>query len=97
MNYSTSLTDSQYDAMIQIIGDTRKRKHSLREIVNAIFYLLKTGCQWHMLSRDFPKWQPVYYYFSRWKEDGTFEEIHENLRDKCREWQKKNTDRPAWG
>jgi putative transposase len=42
-----------------------------------------------MLPNDFPKWQPVYYYFSRWKEDGTFEEIHENLRDKCREQQGK--------
>ncbi|MDR1054901.1 MAG: transposase [Prevotellaceae bacterium] len=49
-----------------------------------------------MLPRDFPKWQLVYYYFSRWKEDGTFEDIHERLRDKCREWQK-SAGRPAWG
>ncbi|MDR1347718.1 MAG: IS5 family transposase [Prevotellaceae bacterium] len=89
-NYSTNLTDSQYDAMIQIIGDTRKRKYPLRDMLNAIFYLLKTGCQWRMLPCDFPKWQLVYYYFSRWKEDGTFEEIHEHLRDKCRERQKRH-------
>jgi putative transposase len=89
-NYSTNLTDSQYDAMIQIIGDTCKRKHPLREILNAIFYLLKTGCQWRMLPCDLPKGQPVYYYFSQWKEDGTFEEIHERLRDKCREQQKRH-------
>jgi putative transposase len=89
-NYSTSLTDSQYSAMLRIIGDTRKRKHPLREILNAVFYLLKTGCQWRMLPCDFPKWQPVYYYFSRWKEDGTFEEIHECLRDRCRERQKRH-------
>jgi putative transposase len=91
INYSTNLTDSQYDAMIQIIGDIlRKRKHSLGEILNAVFYLLKAGSQWRMLPCDFPKWQPVYYYFSRWKEDGTFEAIHENVRDKCREQQKKH-------
>jgi putative transposase len=90
INYSTNLTDSQYGAIIQIIGDTRKRKHPLREILNAIFYLLKTGCQWRMLPCDFPKWQLVYYYFSRWKEDGTFEDIHEVLRDRCREQQKKH-------
>ncbi|MDR1055812.1 MAG: hypothetical protein LBL90_08335 [Prevotellaceae bacterium] len=42
-----------------------------------------------MLPCDFPKRQPAYYYFSRWKEDGIFEEIHENLRDKCRGRQKK--------
>ncbi|MDR1056305.1 MAG: transposase [Prevotellaceae bacterium] len=64
----------------------RKRKHSLREIMNAVFYLLKTGCQWRMLPCDFPKRQLAYYNFSRWKEDDTFENIHENLRDKCREW-----------
>ncbi|MDR1340541.1 MAG: transposase, partial [Prevotellaceae bacterium] len=40
----------------KIIGDTRKRKHPLREILNAVFYLLKTGCQWRMLPHDFPKW-----------------------------------------
>jgi transposase len=54
-NYSTNLTDSQYGAIVQIIGGTRKRKHPLREISNAVFYLLKTGCQWRMLPCDFPK------------------------------------------
>ncbi|KAA6311678.1 hypothetical protein EZS27_037241 [termite gut metagenome] len=42
--YSTNLTESQHDAIIAIIGDIRKRKHDLREVFNAIFYLLKTGC-----------------------------------------------------
>lgn len=88
-NYPTDLTDSQYVAIIQVIGDIRKRKHSLREIMNAIFYLLKTGCQWRMLPHDFPQWQPVYCYFSKWKEDGRFEEIHENLLDECRKGQGK--------
>ncbi|MBK7885651.1 MAG: transposase [Chitinophagaceae bacterium] len=45
----------------------RKRKHDLRQILNAIFYLVKTGCQWRMLPGEFPKWQIVYYYFNRWK------------------------------
>jgi transposase len=82
VNYRTNLINSQYGAILQIIGDTRKRKrrHTLREIFNVLFYLLKTGCQWRMLPHDFPKWQLVYYYYSRWKEDGTLEEIHEVLR-----------------
>ncbi|MDR2118902.1 MAG: transposase [Tannerellaceae bacterium] len=80
INYQTNLTDSQYGSILPIIGDTRKRKHELREIFNALFYLLKTGCQWRMLAHDFPKWQLVYYYYSRWKEDGTLEKIHEVLR-----------------
>ncbi|MDR2469446.1 MAG: transposase [Tannerella sp.] len=49
-----------------------------------MFYLLKTGCQWRMLPPDFPKWQLVYYYCSKWKEDGTIEEIHEVLRAQFR-------------
>ncbi|WP_234982968.1 transposase [Bacteroides bouchesdurhonensis] len=44
----------------------RKRKYDLRMIWNAIFYLVKTGCQWCMLPLDFPKWQQVYYYYRKW-------------------------------
>ncbi|WP_313382271.1 IS5 family transposase [Proteiniphilum saccharofermentans] len=78
--YPTNLTDSQWNTILVILDDNRKRKHSLREILNAIFYMLKTGCQWRMLPRDFPKWELVYYYFNKWKWDGTIEEIHEQLR-----------------
>ena len=65
-------------------GKKRKRKHSLREIFNAVLYLLKTGCQWRMLPSDFPKWELVYYYFRQWKEDGTLEELNEVLRNRLR-------------
>jgi transposase len=78
------LIDSQYGAILQIIGDTSKRKHELRTIFNAMFYLLKTGCQW-LLPCDFPKRQLVYYYCSKWKEDGTIVEIYEVLRVQCRQ------------
>ena len=46
--------------------------------------MFKTGCQWCMLPKEFPKWQLVYYYFNKWESDGTIEEIHENLRVKTR-------------
>ena len=82
--YPTNMTDSQWSAILVILNDKRKRKHSLREIFDAIFYMLKTGCQWRMLPNDFPKWQLVYYYFNKWKSDGTIEEIHETLRVKTR-------------
>jgi len=62
-------------------SQNRKRKHSLREIFNGQLYLLKTGCQWRMLPLDFPKWELVYYYCSRWKGDGTLEELNEILRN----------------
>jgi len=79
--YSTDLTDSQYDTILGILEDNRKRKHSLREIFDGIFYMLKTGCQWRMIPDGFPKWELIYYYFSKWKNNGTIEMIHETLRD----------------
>ena len=82
--YPTNTTNSQWSAILVILKDKRKRKHSLRKIFDAIFYMIKTGCQWRMLPKDFPKWQLVYYYFNKWKLDGTIEEIHENLRDNTR-------------
>ncbi len=82
--YPTNLTDSQYDAIIAIIGDKRKRRRSLKDVLDAIFYLLKTGCQWRMLPSDFPCWRSVYYYFTKWSRDGTLEEIHDVLRSRLR-------------
>ena len=84
MTYPTNMTDSQWSAILVILNDKRKRQHSLREIFDAIFYMLKTGCQWRMLPKEFPKWQLVYYYFNKWKLDGTIEEVHETLRVKTR-------------
>ncbi len=88
--YSTNLSDSQWNAILDILQDFRKRKHSLREIFNAIFYLLKTGCQWRLLPHCFPSWKLVYYYFSKWKSDGTIEMIHELLRNRTRKNAGKN-------
>ena len=83
-HYPTNLSDSQWLLLEGILNDNRKRKHSLRDIFNAIFYLLKTGCQWRMLPRCFPKWELVYYYFSKWKYTGAIEQVHEFLRDLTR-------------
>ena len=70
------------DAIKGILRDSHKRKHSLRDIFNAIFYLLKTGCQWRMLPSCFPKWELVYYYFTKWKHTGVIEQIHELLKER---------------
>lgn len=82
--YSSNLTDSPWKATLSILKDKRKRNYTLREIFEALFYLLKTGCQWRMLPLHFPSWKLVYYYFTKWKNDGTIELIHEILRDKTR-------------
>ncbi len=63
----------------------RPREVSLRQVVNAILYVLKTGCQWRQLPREFPAWSAVYYYFRRWSLDGTWERLHGLLRSRLRE------------
>jgi len=77
---------------IKILDVERKRKYDLREIVNGTLYLVKTGFQWRMLPGDFPKWQIVYYYFSMWKKNEIWEQIHESLVEKIRKTASKNED-----
>ncbi len=55
------------------------RKHPLRGIMDAILYIIKTGCQWRMLPKDFAPWQTVYYYFRKWKFEGVIEDIMDSL------------------
>ncbi len=62
----------------------RKRKHNLREIWNAIFYVVKTGCQWRMLPKEYPNWQLVYNYFRKWSCLQEFDLLLEHLREKVR-------------
>lgn len=66
-------------------GSGRKRRVNLREVVNAIFYRTKTGCQWRMLPKEFPKWQHVWYYYDLWTQDGTWERINDALRKRVRQ------------
>ncbi len=77
--YPSDMTDSQWQVIKKIIDNDRKRKHEMREIVNAILYITKTGCQWRMLPKGYAPWQTVYYYFRKWKRDGLIEEVHDNL------------------
>jgi transposase len=67
-------------------------KHILKEIFNAIFYLVKIGCQWRMLPKEYPKWELVYYYFRKWS---FFEEIDlllSKLRESVRFKRKQNCE-----
>lgn len=63
----------------------RPREISLRQVVNAILYVLKTGCQWRQLPREFPAWTAVYYYFRNWSRDGTWERLNHTLRSRLRQ------------
>lgn len=89
-NYPTNLTENQRQFMKQFLNDNRKRKHDLNDIMDAIFYLLKTGCQWRMLPKDFAPWNTVYFYYRKWKNSGLIEEINEALRNKVRKMSGRN-------
>jgi putative transposase len=82
--YTTDLTDTEW-THLQILlpqpaATGRPRKHSVREILDAIFYWLRSGCTWRLLPHDLPTWKSVYHYCRRWRLDGTWEHIHALLR-----------------
>jgi putative transposase len=86
--YSTDLSDGEWETLQPHIPAPNKRgrprTHPTREVLNAIFYLLKSGCPWRLLPKDFPPWQTVYWWFGRWRTDGTFERLNDALRRRLR-------------
>jgi transposase len=86
--YPSDLNDKEWqvlDALVPAVkSGGRPSDHEHREIVNAILYVLRTGCQWRALPHDLPPWKTVYTYFRIWRLDGTWKRIHETLRRKVR-------------
>ncbi|SOD02612.1 Transposase [bacterium JGI 053] len=83
--YPTDLTDTQWQVVKPLLPNAdRKRKHSLREIINALFYHSRAGGSWRLLPHDFPPWESVYGFFNRWSKNGTLERIHDCLRERTR-------------
>lgn len=86
--YPTDLSDAEWHILEPLIPSVkfggRRAEHVRREIVNAILYALRTGCQWRMLPHDLPPWKTVYTYFRAWRVDGTWEQIHDRLRCQVR-------------
>ncbi len=86
--YPSDLTDSQWNHIKDFFplpkATGRPREVDLRQIVNAIFYLLFTGCQWRFMPNDYPHWRTVYGYFGAWHKDGIWYRIHETLRSELR-------------
>lgn len=85
------LSDAQWQFIEEILNDKRKRKHNLRLIINGILEILRTGTQWRNLRLSSIPWQSVYYYFRRWKQDGTLERLNAILNQKERARQGKES------
>lgn len=88
-SYPSDLTDEQWAILAPLLpSDTPprgRRKWPLRVIVNALFYVMRSGCAWRMMPHDLPPWQTVYGYLRAWREDGTWTRIHDALRGQVRQ------------
>lgn len=98
--YESDLSDEEFEILEaflpKVFDDGRPRKYEIRDILNGIFYIEKTGCQWRMLPKEFPKWTSVYGYFSRWCKNGLWEIINKELVKMCRKNMGKN-EKPSVG
>lgn len=85
VGYPSDVTDEQWELLEPVLARNgtwgRPRTVDLREVVNAIFYLVRTGCQWRYLPRDFPHPSSVRYYFDKWRDDGTWPALNDAVRE----------------
>src|SRR5688572_27560680 len=86
--YSTDVSDAEWNVLEGYVpaplSGGRPAKWSRREIVNAILYVMRTGCQWHLLPHDFPAYKTVYDYYRQWRRKGLWERINTALRERLR-------------
>jgi putative transposase len=86
--YPSDLTDRQWRLLAPLVPPAkpggRPRSADMREVVNAILYVLRNGVVWRALPHDFPPWKTVHHYFWTWRKDGTWERLHDALRDQVR-------------
>ena len=88
-SYPSDLTDKQWEQLAPLIPDAkpggRHREVNIREVLNGIFYYLRTGCQWRALPNDLPPWGTVAWYYRTWRLEGTWKRVHDALRTQVRE------------
>jgi putative transposase len=92
--YQTDLSDEKWSFLKPFVplpnATGRPKTHSAREILNAVFYIVRGGCAWRLLPHEFPPWKTVYHYFRSWRLDGTWERMHAALRKRVRVRLKRN-------
>ncbi len=95
--YPSDLDDEEWAVLEPLLpplragGRGRPPVHSRRSVVNAILYLDRAGCAWRYLPKDFPPWRTVYGYFAAWRDDGTLQQVHDQLREAARTAAGRNT------
>lgn len=86
--YPSDLTETEWTLLEPLVPAPkpggRPCAHPRRELVNAILYVLRTGCQWRHLPHDLPPWGTVWWYFRQWRDDGTWEALNAALRERVR-------------
>ena len=85
--YPSDLSDEQWELLKDFVTQGkmgRPRTVNIREVINAILYVVKTGCQWRALPGDFPHWKTVYSYFLRWRNNSKWKVIHDRLCEQVR-------------
>jgi putative transposase len=97
--YPTDLSDDEWDHVGPHLSEPKRRGrprlHGSRAILDAVFYVLKSGCPWRMLPRGSPPWETVYDWFRKWRIDGTFERLDALLRECLRTRSGRNTQPSA--
>ena len=87
--YPSDLTDAQWEELAPLVPSAKRggrpRTVDMREVINGILYVLRSGCTWRMMPHDLPPWSTEWGYFRRWRKDGTWERIHDALRPRVRE------------
>ena len=87
--YPSDLTDEQWAILAPLLPaphtNCRPRQADMREVVNAVLYLLRTGCSWRHLPHDLPPYRTDFYYFTKWRKCGIWKKIHDKLHERLRE------------
>lgn len=86
--YPSDLSDAEWRQLEPLLPAPkpggRPIKYPRREVINAIMYVLRSGCPWRMLPHDLPPWRTAFHYFRTWRKDGTWERVHEAVRERVR-------------
>ena len=88
MSYGTDLKDAEWYLISEYFKPQKtgaRRQHNIRHVFNALIYILRTGCQWHLLPNDFPPYKTVQYYFYKWRDNKLLEKIQSILHGDLRE------------